>query len=134
MTKRHKPVEFSPLWSPAVVTLLVVVAALSIPYGAIHKHIWCRRKRQFTEKLKRQNRILEWDRVSKELRQQRGTLIVEQLSVKGPVRWWWTTENVYDACPHPIVDVVTMLFDRSSFRPLLDWFHKRYTSVEGGLA
>jgi len=32
-----------------------------------------------------------------------GTLIVERLSLKGPFRWWWTPENVYEVCPIPIV-------------------------------
>jgi len=57
--------------------------------------------------------------------------VVERHSFKGPVRWWWTAENVYDLCPYPLVDWLTMSRD-AGLRQGPEWCHNRYTNVDGG--
>ena len=37
-----------------------------------------------------------------------GTCIEEKFSPKGPVRFWWTPENVHRESPHEIIDWFTM--------------------------
>ncbi len=50
---------------------------------------------------------------------------------KGPVRPWWTAEDVYARAPYPCVDRYHMWKD-SSFRPFLDWLDREYLSpIEG---
>lgn len=63
----------------------------------------------------------------------RGTFIEERYSFKGPVRWWWTSEDVYQVCPHAMVDWLTMLMD-AHFRPVAEWFRQQYTSLDKGRA
>jgi len=45
-------------------------------------------------------------------------LIVERFSFKGPIRVWWTRDNLYKMCPFPMVDWLTMARD-SAFDPYL---------------
>jgi hypothetical protein len=75
---------------------------------------------------------MEWSDFVHALDETRGTAILERYSFKGPVRWWWTSENIYDACPYPTVDWVTMLDE--SFLPFAEWCRQRYTSPERGQA
>lgn len=73
---------------------------------------------------------MEWADFIHELEQGNGTLIVERFSFKGPIRLWWTSENVYKTCPHALVDWLTMARD-ADFKPIRDWCHKNYTGATG---
>ena len=62
-----------------------------------------------------------------------GTCIEERFSPKGPVRFWWTPENVYGESPYEIIDWFTM---RKGGRaePFIRWCRERYTNADGGSA
>jgi hypothetical protein len=61
----------------------------------------------------------------------RGTFIVERYSLKGPVRWWWTSEDLYSLSPYPTVDWLTLVRDKN-FNPFLEWCRREYTSPDEG--
>jgi hypothetical protein len=54
---------------------------------------------------------MTWSGFRCALEQNRGTFIEERYSFKGPVRWWWTSENFYTECCYPSVDWLTMHHD-----------------------
>jgi hypothetical protein len=89
-----------------------------------------RRERRFAKSMKAAGRTIDWARLMREIGAGRGTLIVERFSFQGPVRMRWTEENVYEACPCPGVDWVTMVKD-ATFEKVRDWYHKKYTSATG---
>jgi hypothetical protein len=63
----------------------------------------------------------------------RGTLIREKYSLKGPDRWWWSSEDVYAESPYPAVDWLTMLMD-NPFPEFSEWCRHRYSGAEAGKA
>ena len=62
-----------------------------------------------------------------------GTCIEEWFSPKGPVRFWWTPENVYRESPFEIIDWFTMRKGRRA-EPFIRWCRDRYTNADGGSA
>jgi hypothetical protein len=91
-----------------------------------------RRERAFFLQMKRRGRVIEWSEFEQMIDQPNGTLIIERHSLKGPVRWWWTSEDTYSLCPHAIVEWTSRMHNDESYRPLAEWCHTRYISpVEG---
>ena len=115
------------LLSPA----LFVLGVLSIPYTMVTTAVSDRRERKFRNSMRTAGRTMDWASFMREINSGRGTLIVERFSFKGPVRMWWTEENVYEACPYPAVHGLTMCSD-AKFETVRDWCHRRYTSDTGG--
>jgi hypothetical protein len=62
-----------------------------------------------------------------------GTCIEEKFSPKGPVRFWWTPEDVHRESPHEIIDWFTMRKGRR-YEPFVHWCRGRYTGAEKGSA
>ena len=128
--RREKPIQLGPVWSVLFFPLLLVAGALSIPYALIAGAMATRRERRFTNLMKVNGRTMDWADFIREISNGHGTLIVEQFSFKGPTRMWWTTENLYEACPYPLADWFTMTKD-ASFDAVRQWCHARYTSAAG---
>jgi hypothetical protein len=127
--KRHeKPIVISPAAGVLLLPLLFAGAALSIPYTAVSRRLRARRERQFTRSMRTSGRTMEWAHFIREMRDGNGTLIVERFSFKGPIRMWWTADNVYELCQYPLVDWLTMAND-TDFDLLKDWGHERYTGT-----
>ena len=59
--------------------------------------------------------------------------IKERFSAKGPVRFWWTPENVYGESPHEIIDWFTMR-KGGRYVPFVLWCRERFTRADGGSA
>jgi hypothetical protein len=78
--------------------------------------------------MKVNGRTIDWEHFIREINDGHGTLIVERFSFKGPIRMWWTGENVYEECPYPLVDWLTMTKD-TNFDAVRDWCHNRYTGA-----
>lgn len=127
---RKVPVKFGPATSVLLLPLLFVAGALSIPYMAIAHSIMARRERRFRDAMKLRGQTMDWADFIRELDGGKGMLIVERFSFEGPIRMWWTTDNLYEICPHPLVDWFTMLRD-AKFDPVRDWCHTNYTSSTG---
>jgi hypothetical protein len=132
--ERKRPPEIGLPWSLLFIPVLLVLGAISIPYAFVGSYIQRRHERSFSIEMKQRGRAIDWPHFQQMINQARGTLIVERYSVKGPVRWWWTSDDIYAICPHPIVDWITKMHNDESNRPLAEWCHQRYTGLEEGRA
>jgi hypothetical protein len=130
MKHGKKPKEFGPLWSPLFLPFFLLAGALSIPYTIVQKAVMARRERRFTNSMKVNGRTMGWEGFIREINEGHGTLIVERFSFKGPTRMWWTRDNVYEVCPSPLVDWLTMTRDKG-FDAVREWCHTRFTSATG---
>jgi hypothetical protein len=125
---RKKPIELGLAAGILVLPLLFVGAALSIPYTAVTRRLQARRERKFSNSMRISGRTMEWARFVREMKDGHGTLIIERFSFKGPIRMWWTPDNVYEICPYPLVDWLTMAKE-TNFDAVRDWCHEKYTSA-----
>jgi hypothetical protein len=125
---RKKPVKLGRVAGVLLSPALLVGTALSIPYTAITRGLRARRERRFSNSMRMNGRTIEWARFIREIKDGHGTMIVERFSPKGPIRMWWTADNVYELCPYPLVDWLTMARDMD-FDAARDWCHERYTSA-----
>ncbi len=91
---KRKTVEFGLAWSVIFTPLFFLAAGLSIPYGFVANYVMKRRERQFRRDMERLGRTMAWVEFVRESGAEDGTLIVDIDSLKGPVRWWWTSENL----------------------------------------
>ena len=128
--EKGSPILFGRVWSIVFLPLLFVAAGLSIPYSVLRSRLQRRRERRFQESMEHDGRVIPWAEFERELAKSEGTLIVERLSFKGPIRWWWTVENVYELSPYPLVDWLTLMGD-SDFQSTRQWFGERYTAPGG---
>lgn len=103
---------------------------MSIPYTKFRRRTMARREAMFADSMKLSHRVMEWADFNRELDRGNGTLIVERFSFKGPIRLWWTSDNLYITCPYPLVDWLTMAKD-AAFDPVRDWCHTKYTGAGG---
>lgn len=110
--------------------LLFVAAATSIPYAKIRRRTMARREDRFRESMRLSGRVMDWPDFVRELDRGNGVFIVERFSFKGPIRMWWTGDDVYEVCPYPLVDWLTMARE-TSFDAVRDWCHSKYTSNTG---
>lgn len=130
MKSRTKPVDLGIVGGLLLLPLMLIGGALSIPYTIVARRVVARRERRFADSMRVAGRTMDWERFIREINDGHGTLIVERFSLKGPIRMWWTKENVYEVCPHPLVDWFTLSTD-TSFDPVRGWCHSRYTSGTG---
>lgn len=120
-------------WSLPFLVLLFAAAGLSIPYGLMANPIQRRRARKFREHMRQQNRLLSWSEFAQKVEASQGTLIVEHRAGGSFGRWWWTPDDVYSVCPHPLGDWVSMK-KRWAFREGAVWCQQRYTDPVRGTA
>lgn len=131
--QQRKPVQIGLPWSLFLIPLFFILAGASIPYALVASHVHRRRERAFRTQMEALGRVMNWSDFLSALGEKRGTLIQEWYSFKGPVRWWWTSEDFFEVCPYPTVDWLTMRRDES-FRPFAEWCRRQYTSQHGGRA
>lgn len=129
----RKPREIGLPWSLLLIPIFFVAAGLSLPYVLVAGRFQQRRERSFRVHMQARGRVMEWSDFLRAVEDNRGTLIEERYSFKGPDRWWWTSENVYEVCPHAMVDWMTMLND-ARFHQFAKWCRQRYTSSDDGRA
>lgn len=130
VSPRKKPIKLGRVAGVLLMPLLLVGGVLSVPYTMVSRRVRSRRERRFANTMKTDGRIIEWERFVAEVNAGHGTLIVERFSFKGPIRLWWTREDVYEVCPYPLVDWFAMVRE-TSFDSVRDWCHRRYTSNTG---
>lgn len=124
---------WSLLLSPVLIPALFVGAALSIPYSMLRRNSMRRRRLALEEEMRSAGRLMTSTDFIREMEQGHGSLIVERFSFKGPVYAWWTSDKVYELCPHPTVDWLSMLKDEI-FLPASEWYSERYTNHKSGHA
>jgi len=114
----------------------LLAGVLSFPFamlaGRIQRHKRQRNKQNLEVQMSAQGRVMGWPDFLKALNETRGTAIVERYSLKGPVHLWWTSDNVYEVCPHPTVD--WMALHDESYGPFAAWCRERYTGPDAGTA
>jgi hypothetical protein len=116
-----------------LVPFLFVGACFAAPYVLFVRWRQQRRERALKSQMKSQGRLIGWAEFVRSMRESGGTCIEERFSAKGPVRFWWTPENVYGESPHAIIDWFTMR-KGGRFVPFILWCRERYTSADGGSA
>jgi hypothetical protein len=125
-----KPVKFGPLASLLLTPLLLVAGILYAPYMTIAFAIMNYRERRFAKSMQLRGRTIDWSDFIRELNDGKGMLIIERFSWVGPIRKWWTTDDVYDICPYSLADWFKML-QGSDFDSAREWCHEEYTGPTG---
>jgi hypothetical protein len=116
-----------------LVPVFAGLALLAVPYIFILG--WARQHREhcFRMRMKSRGRLMPWAEFLRAMRDSGGTCIEERFSPKGPVRFWWTPENVHRESPYPIIDWFTMRKGRQA-EPFIHWCRERYTGANDGKA
>lgn len=116
-----------------LVPVLLVGALLAIPYSVVLRSVRQYREHRFRLLMKSRGRMIPWAEFLRAMHAEGGTCIEEKFSPKGPVRFWWTPEDVHRESPHEIIDWFTMRKGRR-YEPFVHWCRERYSRAEGGSA
>lgn len=117
----------------AMIPVLFVGACVAIPYTWGTKWLRLNREHELRMLMKSRGRLMTWQEFVRAMHERGGTCIEEKFTAKGPVRFWWTPEDVRGESPHEIVDWFTMRKGRK-YEPFVHWCRARYTSAEAGSA
>jgi hypothetical protein len=131
---RKEPREFGPLHAIWFVPVLAIAAVLSIPVAFVASTVQKKREQSFKKQMKATGRAMERRDFEQVLQEGRGTVIVESHSFKGPFRWWWTVDNLYDICPFSLVTWLETMPNDECYRPLAEWCRREYTNIDQGRA
>jgi len=110
--------------------VLAVVACVAVPYVLVLGWARQHREHRFRMRMKSRGRLMPWPEFVRTIRGKGGTCIEERFSPKGPVRFWWTPEDVHGESPYPIIDWFTMRKGRAA-EPFICWCRERYTRADG---
>ncbi len=114
--------------------ILLTAAVFAVPYQAVASIFVRRKERRFISEMQAVNRVMPWDDSARALVESRGTLIEEWFGPNGPVRWWWTEDDIRTKSAHVWTDEgAAALFDQS-YDSFSEWCHSRYTHPENGTA
>ena len=133
---QHKrgPRDFGPVVGCLVgLPLLLMGALLSVPYLGVFTLVWKAKERLLTRKMEKEGRVVKWGEFLDALDQNRGTLIAEWETNKGPVRLWWTPDDIYGLTPYPCGDHVSMSWF-GEFSPFRKRCFEKYASPTTGNA
>ena len=132
----REPKPFSAYLTTALGVLLVpvfaIVALLAVPYILVLRWMRQHHEHRFRMRMKSYGRLMTWADFVRAMHGG-GTCIEERFSPKGPVRFWWTPENVQGESPYPIIDWFTMRKGRQA-EPFIRWCRERYTGAKAGRA
>jgi hypothetical protein len=130
-TKRRSSLNV--LLELALIPVAVGVAAVAIPLSFVPRWLQKHREHTFRLRMKSSGRLITWQVFLHSMRDSGGTCIEEKFSAKGPVRFWWTPEDVAVESPHEIIDWFTMRKGRRG-DAFVHWCRERYTNAEKGTA
>jgi hypothetical protein len=135
MFKRNnaETVEVGVMRSLFLIPVLLIGAVVSFPVSFISNSRWQRRERRFLKTMDANGRLMNWPDFVHEIDQNRGTTIIERISIKGRTLWWWTPDDVYAKSPHP-VEGLSSLFPDPVFAPFYEWCRETYTNATSGQA
>lgn len=88
-----------PIMMLLVCPLLIIGTIISIPFSILYFIVQDIKEHTLSRDLKSRGRYIPWSQVEHEISQGSGTLIVEHFSPKGPIREWWTEEDVIGTAP-----------------------------------
>lgn len=127
------PFPFSAILGILAMPALLVAAALSVPYSIVRGYVVARREEQFETHLRALGRTVHWEEAILEVTRGRGSFIVEYLSLKGPIRLWFTTDNLKEISPEPCCFDEFPWFEESH-EGFFTWCRTRCTDLEHGNA
>ncbi len=90
---------FAPVILPLFFIFLSVMAVVSVPLEFVYRLRQQSEEKQLRLRLVATGRFMEWAEVEARLKAGAGTLIVEHLSPKGPIREWWSEDDLIAAAP-----------------------------------
>jgi hypothetical protein len=117
----------------AMIPVLAVGVCLAVPYTVGARWLRIHGEHKLRLLMKSRGRLITWQEFVRAMRERGGTCIEEKFTAKGPVRFWWTPEDVRRESPHEIIDWFTMRKGRQ-YEPFVHWCRARYTSADGGSA
>jgi hypothetical protein len=115
------------------IPFVFLLAGLAVPYMFVLRWLRQHREHALRSQMREQGRLIGWQEFLRLLRESGGTCIEEKFSPKGPVRFWWTAEDVGRQSPYTIIDWFTMRKGRQH-EPFIHWCRLRYTASQGGSA
>jgi hypothetical protein len=128
---------FAPLMVPLFFVALLVLAVASVPVEFVCRLRQHRREKQLRPRLTAAGRVMAWSEVEAKLRAGEGTLIIEHRGPKGPIREWWTADDVGAASPIPLPASLKSPPVEGQLEPLRAYAAScaaRYVDVESGSA
>jgi hypothetical protein len=131
--KKERPSSLNMLLELALIPIALGVAAVAVPLSFVPRWLQKHREGSFRALLKSRGRLINWQEFLRSMRDSGGTCIEEKFSAKGPVRFWWTQDNVYAESPHEIIDWFTMRKGRRG-ESFVRWCRERYTNADTGAA
>lgn len=127
------PFPFSALLGILAVPVLFVAAGVSIPVTLVREWRARRREERFAAQMRKIGRSISWAEARSEVERGHGTFIGEYLSLKGPYRLWWTSDDVSVSSPHKCCfDEIPWGETESS--DFFDWCCSRLTDAHNGTA
>lgn len=127
-----------PAWIDAAMGVVLFPVAflgvcLAIPLAVGARWLRLHGEHRLRMRMKARGRLITWPEFVRSMHERGGACIEEKFSPKGPVRFWWTPEDVRCTSPYEIVDWFTMRKGRQH-EPFVHWCRARYTSAEQGSA
>jgi len=132
-TERPPSTAMGAVLGVAMIPVLAVGACLAIPYTVGARWLRMHREHKLRLLMKSRGRLIAWPEFVRAMHERGGTCLEEKFSPKGPVRFWWTPEDVHRESPHEIIDWFTMRKGRQ-YEPFVHWCRARYTNAEQGSA
>lgn len=128
--QKHPSTASSVALGVAMMPVLLVGAGLAVSSATVLR--WMRRRQEsiLRTQMKSLGRVIPWTGFLERMRSAGGTCIEERFSPKGPVRFWWTQDDVFAESPHKIINWFTMHKGGASTR-FVHWCRNRYTSAGG---
>jgi len=117
----------------AMIPVLFVGACLAVPYTLGARWLRLHGEHKLRLLMKSRGRLITWPEFVRAMHERGGTCIEEKFTAKGPVRFWWTPDDVRRKSPHEIASWFTMRKGRQ-YESFVQWCRARYTSVDEGSA
>jgi hypothetical protein len=131
--KTKRRTSLNVLLELALIPVAIGVAAVAVPLSFVPRWLQKHREHTFRLKMKSSGRLITWQVFLHSMRNSGGTCIEEKFSPKGPVRFWWTPDDVPSRSPHEIIDWFTMRKGRRG-DAFVYWCRERYTNADTGSA
>ncbi len=117
----------------AMIPVLAVGACLAIPYTVGVRWLRLHGEHKLRLLMRSRGRLVTWPEFVRAMHETGGTCIEEKFTAKGPVRFWWTPEDVRRESPYEITSWFTMRKGRQH-ETFVRWCRSRYTSADDGCA
>jgi len=115
----------------AIMPVVLIGAGLALSSATVLRVLRKQQESRLRSEMSSAGRLITWAAFSENMRRLGGTCIEERFSPKGPVRFWWTQEDVHAESPHQIIDWFTMHKGGPSADAVVRWCRERYTGAGG---